>query len=204
MMRIGILGGTFDPIHLGHLDAAEAARRALALDRVLLVPSRLPPHRQSEPRASAFHRFAMTVLAAAERSMLASDLELVREGPSYTSLTLEALLRDGLSPASLFFIVGSDAFAEVESWHDYPRILELSNFAVVARPGFAPVAPAACVSRTGTQVFSVSASTADVASTEIRRRIVAREPIDTLVPAAVAEHIRRYQLYVPSSVPTAG
>src|SRR5918999_809685 len=110
--RVGILGGTFDPIHLCHLDAASAAQRALSLDRVLLLPSRLPPHRSAEPRASVFHRFAMAALAAAERSMLVSDLELLRDGPSYTALTLEALHREGYAPAHLFFITGSDAFAE--------------------------------------------------------------------------------------------
>ena len=134
-VRIGILGGTFDPIHLGHLEAATAAERALSLDRILLLPSRTPPHRTSEPRASVYHRFAMAALAAAERGMSVSDLEVRRDGPSYTALTLEALHREGYAPAQLFFITGSDAFAEVATWHDYPRILQLANFVVVSRPG---------------------------------------------------------------------
>ena len=134
-VRIGILGGTFDPIHLGHLEAAAAAQRALSLDRVLLLPSRTPPHRSTEPRASIFHRFAMAALAAAERGMLVSDLEVRREGPSYTALTLEALHREGFAPSHLFFITGSDAFAEVGTWYDYPRVLQLANFVVVSRPG---------------------------------------------------------------------
>jgi nicotinate-nucleotide adenylyltransferase len=104
--RIGILGGTFDPIHLGHLEAASAARRELSLDRILILPARTPPHRSIEPRASVFHRFAMAALAAAERDMIVSDLELRREGPSYTALTLEALHRDGYSPLNLYFITG--------------------------------------------------------------------------------------------------
>ena len=134
-VRVGILGGTFDPIHLGHLEAASAARRALSLDRLLLLPSRTPPHRSTEPRASVFHRFAMAALAAAERDMSVSDLEVRREGPSYTALTLEALHREGFAPTELFFITGSDAFAEVGTWHDYPHILQLANFVVVSRPG---------------------------------------------------------------------
>src|SRR5438034_2402539 len=117
-MRTGILGGTFDPIHLGHLEAADAAKRHLQLDRVLLVPSRTPPHRSVEPRASVYHRFAMTALAAAERGLLASDLELMRDGPSFTALTLEALHREGYAPSQLFFIIGSDAFAEISTWYD--------------------------------------------------------------------------------------
>jgi nicotinate-nucleotide adenylyltransferase len=203
-MKIGILGGTFDPIHLGHLEAAAAAQRVLSLDRVLLLPSRTPPHRSTEPRASIFHRFAMAALAAAERGMLVSDLEIRREGPSYTALTLEALHREGYAPAHLFFITGSDAFAEVGTWYDYPRILQLANFVVVSRPG----APKVSDLIAGPQfpitdmpaVLSVEANTPDVSSTDIRRRVSAGESIDGLVPSSVAGHIRRHHLYVPAPV----
>jgi len=203
-MKIGILGGTFDPIHLGHLEAASAARRALSLDRVLLLPSRTPPHRSIEPRASAFHRFAMAALAAAERDMSVSDLEVRREGPSYTSLTLEALHHDGFAPAELFFITGSDAFADVGTWHDYPRILQLANFVVVSRPGAPRVAelipnPQSPIPGAPT-VYSVEADTPNVSSTDIRRRVGAGESIDGLVPSSVAGHIRRHHLYVPAPV----
>ena len=202
-VRIGILGGTFDPIHLGHLEAAAAAERALSLDRVLLLPSRTPPHRTAEPRASSFHRFAMTALAAAERGMLVSDLEVRREGPSYTALTLEALHRDGFAPAQLFFIAGSDAFAEVGTWYDYPRILQLANFVIVSRPG-APrpndLIPTQSLITGVPTVMSVEANTPDVSSTDIRRRVGAGESIDGLVTPGVAGHIRRHQLYVPAPV----
>lgn len=204
--RVGILGGTFDPIHLGHLEAASAAQRTLSLDRVLLMPSRTPPHRSTEPRASVFHRFAMAALAAAERDMSVSDLELRREGPSYTALTLEALHREGFTPAQLFFITGSDAFADVASWYDYPRILQLANFVVVSRPGAAhpsdltPHPSSLTPNSTGPTVISVEATTPDVSSTEIRRRVGAGESIDGLVPSSVAGHIRRHRLYVPAPV----
>ena len=205
-IRLGILGGTFDPIHLGHLEAASAARRTFSLDRVLLLPSRTPPHRSNEPRASGFHRFAMAALAAAERDMVVSDLELRRDGPSYTALTLEALHRDGYAPSQLFFITGSDAFAEVGTWYDYPRILGLANFVVVSRPG-APRASdlvsnpeSATHSPAAPTVLSVEAATPDVSSTEIRRRVAAGESIDGLVPPSVAGHIRRHHLYVPAPV----
>ena len=203
-VRVGILGGTFDPIHLGHLDAASAAQHALSLDRVLLLPSRTPPHRSTEPRASVFHRFAMTALAAAERGMSVSDLEVRREGPSYTALTLEALHRDGFAPTQLFFITGSDAFAEVASWYDYPRILQLANFVVVSRPG-APrpsdlIPDPQSLIPTAPSVISVEANTPDVSSTDIRRRVGAGESIDGLVPSSVAGHIRRHHLYVPAPV----
>ena len=203
-MKIGILGGTFDPIHLGHLEAADAAQRALALDRIMLLPSRTPPHRSAEPRASIFHRFAMTALAAAERAMLVSDLEVRREGPSYTALTLEALHREGFAPAQLFFITGSDAFADVETWYDYPRILQLANFVVVSRPG-GPRASGLIPDREGSSdcapaVLAVQANTPNVSSTDIRRRVSAGEPIEGLVPSSVADHIRRHHLYAPAPV----
>ena len=203
-VRVGILGGTFDPIHLGHLEAASAARRALSLDRLLLLPSRTPPHRSTEPRASVFHRFAMAALAAAERDMSVSDLEVRREGPSYTALTLEALHREGFAPTELFFITGSDAFAEVDTWYDYPHILQLANFVVVSRPG-AP-RPADLIPNpeslipTAPRVLSVEATTPDVSSTDIRRRVGTGESIDGLVPSSVAGHIRRHHLYVPAPV----
>jgi nicotinate-nucleotide adenylyltransferase len=211
-LRIGILGGTFDPIHLGHLEAASAARAALSLDRVMLLPARTPPHRSAEPRASAYHRFAMIALAANSREdIVASDIELRREGPSYTALTLEALHREGFAPAQLYFIMGSDAFAEVGSWYDYPRLLGLANFVVVSRPGSPqPSAEAAQSQIPGpqspipnapTSVFVVEAETPDVSSTEIRRRVGSGESIDGLVPSSVAQHIRRHRLYVPAPVP---
>ena len=207
-MKIGILGGTFDPIHLGHLEAASAATRALSLDRLLLLPSRTPPHRSTEPRASVFHRFAMAALAAAERDMSVSDLEVRREGPSYTALTLEALHREGFAPTELFFITGSDAYAELGTWHDYPRILQLANFVVVSRPGAPrvsdvspdPQSPSPAANPTTPNVLSVEANTPDVSSTDIRRRVGAGESIDGLVPPSVAGHIHRHHLYVPAPV----
>jgi nicotinate-nucleotide adenylyltransferase len=203
MLRTGILGGTFDPIHLGHLEAAEAARQRLQLDRVMLLPSRTPPHRSVEPRASVFHRFAMTALSAAERGMLASDLELRREGPSYTAMTLEALHREGYTPGQLFFITGSDAFAEISTWYDYPRLFELSNFAVVSRPGYPIAIPASPMPTSSTAVVVIEANTPDVSSTEIRRRVAAGESIHGLVARSVADHIGRHRLYVPATVATA-
>jgi len=199
--RVGILGGTFDPIHCGHLEAAVASRTALSLDRVLLLPSRTPPHRAEEPRTSVYHRFAMTVLAASGyEGMLASDLELRRDGPSYTALTLEALQREGWSASQLFFIIGADAFAEIATWYDYPRLLDLASFAVVSRPGARlPNSPARTGPASATSVVYVDARTPDVSSTQIRQRVAVGQSIDGLVPGSVAEHIRRHHLYAPAS-----
>lgn len=209
--RIGVLGGTFDPIHLGHLGAADAARGALALDRVLILPSLTPPHRAERPLASVYDRFAMAALAVSGRDgLVTSDLELRSSGVSFTASTLQRLCDRGFRPASLFFITGSDAFADIAKWYGYPGLFDLSHFVVISRhgttldalpgrlPDLAPrmrrdargPAPGA-----GLSIFLVEASTPDVSSTEVRRRCAAGEPLDGLVPPGVAEYIRTHGLY---------
>jgi nicotinate-nucleotide adenylyltransferase len=210
--RIGILGGTLDPIHLGHIDAALAARAALSLDRVIVIPSRVPPHRQQQPLASPYHRFAMTALAVnGVEGLVASDMELCTPGPSYTAHTLTRYrLVSGLAPSQIFFITGADAFAEIETWFQYPAVLGLTQFAVVSRPGFqvsslparlpdlAPrMLPAGSMKKAATElaIYLVDAATSGVSSTEIRRRLKAGEPIAGLVPPSVETHIRQHDLY---------
>ena len=198
--RLGILGGTFDPIHFGHLDAADAARRALQLDRVLLIPSFDPPHRPADPMASGFHRFALVALAIQGNDALsASDMELTRSGPSYTADTLRAVARQGWRPSQIFFILGSDAFAEIATWREYPAVLDTANFVVIARPGTTLDAATARTpslrGRLGQSIFLVEARTRDVSSSTIRARLATRQPIDDLVPATVARHIAAHHLY---------
>jgi len=212
MRRLGLLGGTFDPVHYGHLDAAQAAQTALQLDEVQLMPAHDPPHRHQDPYSSAFHRFAMIALAIDGHAwMRASDHELRRSGaPSYTIDTLRALHGNGWRAAQIFFILGTDAFAEIASWRSYPDVLDAANFVVIARPGMATgpalarvpgVAPrlrpavAAGADASETSIFVVEASTRDVSSTQIRARLTARQRIDDLVPAAVARHILAHHLY---------
>jgi nicotinate-nucleotide adenylyltransferase len=200
--RLGLLGGTLDPIHVGHLDAADAARTALALDEILVMPSHDPPHRPADPRASAFHRFAMAALAIdGRRGYRASDLELRREGPSYTALTLRELHGCGWRPSQLVFVIGADAFAEIATWFEYPAILDSCEFAVVSRPGTTIASALArtpqLAPRVGTTIHLVEAPTADVSSTDIRARLAAGESIDGLVPPPVARHIARHNLYRP-------
>jgi nicotinate-nucleotide adenylyltransferase len=208
--RLGILGGTFDPIHFGHLDAADAARRALRLDAVLLVPSSDPPHRPADPLASAFHRFALVALAIqGDAGLRASDMELTRTGPSYTADTLRAMSRQGWKPSQIFFILGSDAFAEIATWREFPTVLDAANFAVIARPGTTLDAAAAKTpalrgrlrsteetsGAPGTSIYLVEGRTRDISSSTIRARLTARQPIDDLVPATVARHIVAHHLY---------
>ena len=197
MTRLGVLGGTFDPIHFGHLDAAEAARSALTLDEVLLLPAHDPPHRPADPHTTAFHRFALVALAIQDRrGFRASDLELRRSGPSYTVTTLRELHAAGWAASQIFFILGSDAFAEIATWYQYPAVLDCANFAVITRSG-AAIEPAVRrpPSATGTGIYHVEARTRDVSSTLIRSRLAAGQAIDDLVPAAVAAHIRAHHLY---------
>lgn len=213
--RVGLLGGTLDPIHVGHIETATAARRALDLDRVDVLPSHVPPHRTQQPVASGYHRFAMAALAVnGVEGLSVSDVELRTPGPSYTIDTLTRFRETSrLGASQIFFITGADAFAEIETWHRYPAVLELANFVVVSRPGF-PVeqlrvrlpglAPRMTSGRgqAGGQppggfpvIFLVDAPTPDVSSTEIRRRLAAGEPLTGLVPAAVARHIAQHGLY---------
>ncbi len=208
---LGVLGGTFNPVHFGHLDAAQAARQALALHDVLLVPSHDPPHRAGERVVSPWHRFALVALAIAELDGVeVSDIEMRRSGPSYTYDTLGRLAERGWTPSQLFFIIGSDAFAEIAKWYAYPAVLERANFAVVARPGLSldealPADPAVRHrvrpthqpprSDDDTGVYLVPARTRDVSSTNIRTRLALGQPIDDLVPLPVQRHIRTHQLY---------
>ena len=216
--RTGVLGGTFDPIHLGHLDAAAAAHRALALDIVLLVPSRVPPHRPTSPRVSEFHRFAMVALAAsASDHLIACDLELTSSDPSYTSVTLQRLTGTGAEPSQLFFIAGADTFADIASWHDYPAVLNRSHFVAVSRPGCPAPAlrqrlpnlasrmqllspgDSASVDKDCPTIWLVDAQTRETSSSELRRRLYGGQLIEGLVPDAVAAYIARHELYSPGA-----
>lgn len=208
--RVGILGGTFDPIHCGHLDAARAAEAAFGLTEVLFIASQIPPHRP-QPSVSSYHRFAMVALAVAGRPLWrASDLELGEPAPSYTTSTLQRLHAAGYQPAELFFIVGADAFAEIATWKDYPTILDQAHFAVVSRPGLAvallpqrlpelasrmamPVGET--IASRAPLIFLIDAPTAEVSSSAIRSRRTDGGSIAGLVPPAVQKHIEQHGLY---------
>ena len=208
--RLGVLGGTFDPIHNGHLRAGDAAQKALALDEIRVVPSHDPPHRPLNPKASAFHRFALAALAIQGReSWRLSDAELTRPGPSYTAHTLRGLHAEGWQPAQIFFIIGSDAFAEIATWYEFPAVLRFANFAVLGRPGSVTLAAAlerpeitrhsdpAMPGATG--FFRVEADTPNISSTDIRTRLAENHSIDDLVPLPVAQYIQHHRLYETSA-----
>jgi nicotinate-nucleotide adenylyltransferase len=211
MTPFGILGGTFDPIHNGHLVVAAAAREALGLATVQLAPARVPPHRAG-PLVSIYHRFAMVALAAqADASLVANDLGLDSTEPSYTGTLLDHFERAGHQAAQMVFILGADAFAEIATWRYYPSILERCHFAVVSRPGLSVTALPARLpdladrfERTLTppspwprraRVFLIDSPTPDVSSTEIRARVRADRSLAGLVPPAVEHYVRRHGLY---------
>src|SRR5215470_5575872 len=202
--RLGILGGTFDPLHTGHIAVAQAARHALGLRQVWLVPTRIPPHRTGT-RASIYHRFAMAAVGALSvEGVVVSDLELDTPGPSYTYALLDRLHADGYPPSQIVFITGADAFADIATWRRYPALLDGAHFAVVSRPRqsveamrarlpelrdrfiFAESEEAAArLDRPTPSIFLIDAPTPDVSSTDLRQRLLNGESISGLVPAEV-------------------
>lgn len=196
MSAVGVLGGTFDPIHYGHLRAAEVARDVLTLDRVLFVPAANPPHKQEAAVTDVGARVEMLDLAlAGEADFELSRSEIERGGPSYTIETLDEL--QGQHPtAELWFITGSDAFLEIRTWKDWEPLLKRYSFAVHERPGVnidtaASVVPESFRER----VAFLSREMLNVSSTEIRRLARSGRSIRFLVPDVVEEYIRRNHVY---------
>ena len=220
--RIGILGGTFDPLHLGHIAVAQAAQDALDLRQVWLVPTRIPPHRTGT-RASIYHRFAMAALGAMSvNGVSVSDLDADTTGPSYTYALLDRLHADGYGPSQIVFITGADAFADIASWRRYPALLDGAHFAVVSRPRQSVETMRARLpelrdrfilaetdearerlATPQTSIFLIDAPTPDVSSTNLRERLQRGESIAGLVPAEVERYIQRHGLYA-AEISTAG
>jgi nicotinate-nucleotide adenylyltransferase len=195
-MRVGILGGTFDPIHFGHLAAAEAAIECGDLDEVILVPTGNPPHRPPAV-ASAAQRLAMCKAAAGDDPRLTvSDVELQRDGPSYTLDTLLALR--GANPhAELYLVLGWDAASQLRSWHRPDEVMALAHVIVIPRPG-RPAPGDHDVEAAGLprdRVLICLRTTPSVSGSEIRRAIAAGQSISGKVPEAVEHYIAAHGLY---------
>jgi nicotinate-nucleotide adenylyltransferase len=200
--RIGILGGTFDPIHLGHLAAAEEAREALGLEVVLFVPVGSPPHKPDRQISTPAHRVAMVERAIASNpSFRLSRVEVDRIGPSFAADTAE-ILADGIREAGnepdLWWIMSAEAFADLPSWHDPERLLASCRMAVVPRPG-ARLPARAWVEEhfpgLGDRVVVLGGPVLDISSTLIRDRVVAGRSVRYLVPDAVADYLEAHHLY---------
>ena len=198
-MKLGVVGGTFDPVHVGHIAMAEAAAGCAGLDRVLLIPSASPPHR-GPARAGAEDRLEMCRLAATGHPLLeVSGLEVARPGPSYTVDTLSNLRRRRPTD-ELFLILGWDAARELQSWHRPDRVLELAGLVIVPRPGLTDPSRQDLV-RAGLnpdRVVVCSVRTPAVDATEIRERVGSGQSLDGLVDPAVADHIAARGLYLAS------
>ena len=195
-MKLGIVGGTFDPVHLGHVAMAEAAARCADLDRVLLVPAAVPPHRGAAA-APAEERLAMCRIAVAGHPRLeVSDLELRRSGPSYTVDTLRLLARK--RPADeLHLVLGWDAAREIRSWHRPDEVLRLARLVVVSRPGY-PSPGSAELAGAGidpTRAVLCDVRTPDVDATDVRRLAGAGANLAGLLDAEVEAYVRGHGLY---------
>ncbi|CAA9559313.1 MAG: Nicotinate-nucleotide adenylyltransferase [uncultured Thermomicrobiales bacterium] len=200
--RIGVFGGTFDPVHLGHLIVASEVCHALSLDRLLFVPSR-SPHKTNQGTTEDHHRLAMLRLAVAGDARFAIDtLELDRPGPSYTADTLDSLTRR-LSPARLVFVMGEDSLRDFPTWHDPGRITRLAEIAVAHRPGVRAdlAAVEAAVPESRGRIRLVPIPPIGVSSRDVRRRVATGAPIAHLLPAAVERYIRDHGLYRPGRDP---
>lgn len=203
MMRVGVMGGTFDPIHHGHLYCAENARECCGLDRVLFIPAARSPFKLAGDQTDGEHRWAMVKLAVADNPYFAaSRIELDRDGPSYTVDTLTALNQEyqqSGEPTELYLIVGADALVTMGSWHRAGEILRLAAIAAVPRPGTDVAALRAAAAELEQQydarITLCDGPAVDISATELRHRLAAGRSVRYLAPATVAGYIADHGLY---------
>lgn len=222
-MNFALFGGTFDPVHLGHLAVARAAAQAFNLKRVYLVPAYVPPHKQAQPITAFGHRYAMLALATADDktlvpSLLESPEHRPEHGANYSIDTVRNFKRTLRQGDRAFFLIGIDAFLEIASWREPEALLQETEFIVVSRPGFSlgdigaalpkSLRPSEAVNRAmrkqpakgdivlpGAAIHVLEGLAEDVSATEIRAAAGKGRPLDKLVGAAVAEYIRKEHLY---------
>jgi nicotinate-nucleotide adenylyltransferase len=212
-VRLGILGGTFDPIHYGHLRLAEEVGETLNLEHIYLIPAALPPHKGQTSVSPFEHRLEMTEIASAESPLLkVLDLEARRQGFSYSIETLKIFHTMYPPDLNLHFVLGMDAFLEIETWKDFRDLFNYAHFVVIQRPGFPSdilesflptlgvnfekkdqanrfVAPS------GYEVIPMEATLMDISSTKIREKVAGGKSIRFLVPEAVRAYIKNNNLY---------
>lgn len=207
--RIGLFGGTFDPIHVGHLRAAQEVKEAFDLSEVIFILAAVPPHKVDRPLIATADRWEMVKLAiAGNPAFTLSDIEIKREGRSYSIETISSYRRTLAQGEELFFILGADAFCEIETWKDYPQLFTLCDFIVISRPEFDPLQAPIFASAgfkqearnrfrhpSGRAVFILDVTPYGVSSTEIRRIAGEGKAITYLVPAAVEAYIMKKRLY---------
>jgi nicotinate-nucleotide adenylyltransferase len=225
MVRLGVMGGTFNPIHYGHLAAANEIQEAFALDTVIFVPAAAPPHKDQAELIDPQHRFVMTVMATISHPQFAvSSVEIDRPGASYTVDTIAQIKHFYQEPKAIYFIVGIDAFVEIASWRQPDVLLGSCHTVVTSRPRYdihklapralrqvsamhpgliiEPIAgnvalpsPGFQVGDTPYQIYLQEITGLDISSTDIRQRVKGGRSIRYLVPDSVDAYIRKYQLY---------
>jgi len=223
MKKIGLFGGTFNPIHFGHLRSAEEIYESFQLDRIIFIPSAYPPHKKTERILSASLRVEMVQLALAGNSHFSlSEVELNRQGKSYSVETIAHFRQQFGTQTDLYFILGLDAFLEVNTWKQYTDLFELCHFIIMTRPGFEkkfsaehlPVELArhfwyddqknGYVHRSGYGVFPKEITALDISSTRIRENFQKRRSVKYLLPPAVEEFIYRNKLYQAKDIESVG
>jgi len=202
--RIGIVGGSFDPVHLGHLIIAQDAQRQLALSKIVFIPAAIPPHKQNHQRASEEHRLEMLRLATKEEeSFCVSDMELQRGGISYSIDTVENFQK-AHPEAELFFLIGSDSLVELHTWNRIEDLLKICTIVTLLRPGednkteIAAKIKLPLAARTRLMNHVIDAHRIDISSTEIRQRIKQGESVRFFLPHLVENYIVEQKLYQDS------
>jgi nicotinate-nucleotide adenylyltransferase len=213
-VKVGILGGTFNPIHVGHLRAAEEIGEDLALEKVYLIPSGIPPHKPQAPIADFSHRLQMVRLASTLSPLLeAWDIEGIRGGFSYSIETLKSF-HSAFGPSlELFFIIGTDAFLEIRTWKEYRNLFGYASFVVIQRPGHTTERLTAFLDSldvgfrwdskgkcfrhpSGTLLFQKDITLMDISASTIREKVAKGESIRFLVPEVVREYIEKTGVYL--------
>jgi nicotinate-nucleotide adenylyltransferase len=218
--RIALYGGTFDPVHVGHLTVAQNVLKLFALDHLLFIPAHVAPHKRGRGTTPGLHRYAMLALATQDEERLrVSSIELDAPEKPYTVETLGRLQEEAGPQVRLFFIMGADSWADITTWREWERLLEMSEHIIITRPGYeldaehvpesvrqrivdlrgarARQVAAAVGDAVGPRLYVTDAVLMDVSATEIRRQVRAGRSaeLNRLVPRAVADYIRKYGLY---------
>lgn len=199
-LKLGIMGGTFDPIHFGHLVTAEAVRVEFNLDKVIFVPAGNPPHKVKRAVTDKKHRYLMTILATVTNPYFeVSAIEIDREGYTYTIDTIKEFKRIYGEETELYFITGADAILEIFTWKNADELLKLCNFVAATRPGFEKKLIDEKLEKTkeiyGKEIYRVSVPSLAISSTDIRERVSSRRPIKYLLPESVERYIEKCGLY---------
>ena len=198
--KIGIMGGTFDPIHIGHLFIAEETLERLGLDKILFIPAGVSPHKLNNNTTDPQHRFIMTAIAVnSNENFYLSSIEIDRKGPSYTIDTMKTI-KELLPPnIELYFITGGDTFIDLETWKDYEMLLEQINFVVFTRAGFDNELLDRKIKlfkdKYNGKISKISIPLLEVSSTDIRERVRQNRTIKYLIPEAVEDYIKKHKLY---------